>query len=709
MRKNLITIAIGTLFVLGGCSAPANNNTASSVTTTQSQASNVLLQTSPLQYHAPQYDKVVEADYLPAFRIAIKQSNAEIEQIVNNPAPVNFDNTLGAFERSGQLLTRVSSMFFNMSSLMSNDNMVAIQNEILPDLTAHEDNVFMNKKLFARVSELYQQKDQLKGEEKRLTEFYYNNFVRAGAKLTAAEQAKVRQINGELAKSTSAYGQNILSSFKNDVVLVTDVKELDGLSADEIASLKAEATNAGKSGYMITLVNTTGQPILAQLNNRALRERIWKVSTERATKTNGPLVIKLAKLRAEKAALLGYKNWASYSVANQMAKTPDAVYTILDNLAPKAVNKAKNEAKDIQAEMAKEGANFTLQPWDWAYYSAKVRNAKFQIDESQVKPYFEFNRVLNDGLFYAMNKLYGITIKPRNDLPVWEQDVTAYEVFDKDGTSLGLFYLDPYARPGKNGGAWMNEAITQSGLLNAHPVIYNALNIPKPAAGQPTLLTFDEVTTMFHEFGHALHGMFSDVKYPSIAGTATARDFVEYPSQFNEDWAINPQVLANYAKHYKTGKAIPTELLNKIMKSHTFNQGHDTTEYLAAAILDMEWHSISADTPISSVEKFEHAALAKHGIAYAPVPPRYKSNYFSHSFSGGYSASYYAYLWTELLAADTFAYMGQHGGLTLENGAKFRKEVLSKGNSEDLMGNYLDYKGSEPTIDALLKRRGLTE
>ena len=425
--------------------------------------------------------------------------------------------------------------------------------------------------------------------------------------------------------------------------------------------------------------------------------------------TNGPVLIKLAELRAQKAQLLGYPTWAAYVTADQMAKTPAAVYEILDDLAPKAVAKAEVEAQAIQAQIKASGGNFSVQPWDWAFYAEKVRKAKYDLDESVIKPYFELDRVLHDGLFFAMQKLYGITFKARKDLPVYHDDVQAFEVFNQDGSSIGLFYFDPYAREGKGGGAWMDEFVTQSELLKQKPVVYNVLNIPKPADGQPTLLTFDEVTTLFHEFGHAAHGLFSQVKYPSLAGTATARDFVEFPSQFNEDWDIDPQVIAHYAKHYQTGEAIPKALLDKLLAAHHFNQGFDTTEYLAAALLDMEWHSISAGTKIEDVAAFEQQALAKHGIDYAPAPPRYKSAYFSHAFSGGYSAGYYAYLWTEVFAADAFAYMAEHDGLNRDNGDKFRSRVLSMGNSQDLMQDYIDFRGAKPTVDALLKRRGLVD
>ncbi|WP_115718375.1 M3 family metallopeptidase [Gallaecimonas mangrovi] len=710
MRKTLIATAIGAALALSACSddpkaehqaAPAKEQSAMSA-----DHENVLMHKSTLQYQAPEFDKITVDDYLPAFKKGMQEHSAEIKAIADNSAAPTFENTIVAMEKSGTLLNRVSTVFGNLSGLVSNKQYQDIEAEMAPKLAAHSDSIYLNPTLFARIETIYKNKASLSKEDQRLTDFYYNNFVRAGAKLSAQDKAKIGEINGELAKLTSQFTTNILQSFKNETILVKDKSELAGLSDDEIASLAAAAKDAGKDGYMITLVNTTRQPILQHLDNRELRKKIWETSAHRA-QDNGPVLLKLVELRAEKAKLLGYPTWAAYVLEDQMAKTPDAVFDILDKLAPKAVAKAKSEAADIQAEIKKDGGDFKLQPWDWAYYAEKVRKAKYDLDESQVKPYFEFNNVLHDGLFYAMHKLYGITFKERKDLPVWNKDVMPFEVFDADGKSIGLFYEDPYARTGKSGGAWMSEWVTQSGLLGNHPVIYNALNIPKPAPGQPTLLTFDEVTTMFHEFGHALHGMFSDVKYPSLAGTNTPRDFVEFPSQFNEDWDINPEVISHYAKNYKTGAPIPKELLDKVLAAHKFNMGFDTTEYLGAALLDMEWHSIPAGTKIDDIDAFEHKALAKHGIDYAPVPPRYKSRYFSHIFSGGYSAGYYAYLWTEVFAADAFQYMKDNGGLTRENGDKFRKDVLSKGNSQDLMEDYIKFRGQKPTIDALLKRRGL--
>ncbi|QSX34998.1 M3 family metallopeptidase [Shewanella avicenniae] len=714
MRKTLIATAIGATLVLSACGESKTPSAETKAPETQTKAAapataeNVLLSKSPLDYEAPQYNKIHVSDFLPAFDAGLKQHNEQIQTIINNSEAPSFDNTIVAMEKNGQILDRTVRAFFQYSGLLSNDEIQKLEAEIMPRLTEHSDNIYMDPKLFARVQAIYDNKDQLTDVvDQRLVENYYNNFVRAGAKLSEADQAKLRELNGELSKLSTEFGQNILKSFKEDTILVTDKAQLAGLNDDEIGALADAAKKAGKEGYLITLVNTTRQPLLMSLDNRELRQKIWETSANRAKDLNGPIVIKEAELRADKAKLLGYATWADYKLADQMAGSPQAVFGILDDLAPKAVEKAKVEAADIQAEIKAAGGDFELQPWDWNYYAEKVRKAKYDLDESQTKPYFELDTVVNDGLFFAMNKLYGISFKPRTDLPVWEENVKAWEVLDADGSTIGLFYLDPYARTGKNGGAWMDEIVTQNFLKGQKPVVYNALNIPKPAAGQPTLLTFDEVSTMFHEFGHGIHGLFSQVKYPSLAGTSTARDFVEFPSQANEDWAIDPAVLANYAKHYKTGEPIPAELLKKIRAAASFNQGYNTVEYLGAALLDMEWHSIKPGTEIKDAQAFEAEALAKHGLDYAPIMPRYRSTYFSHAFSGGYNAGYYAYLWTEVFAADSFAHMTEMGGLKRENGDKYRATVLSQGNSHDLMQDYINFRGHKPTVDALLKRRGL--
>ncbi len=707
MKKTFVATAIAAAMALSACSSTANNTTTKAEEMAATTTDNVLLHESPLPYHTPQFDKIKTADYLPTFELGMQQHEAEIKAIAANPKPATFDNTILAMETSGALLNRVATVFFNLSSIKSNKEIQKIEATVAPKLAAHSDNIYLNPTLFARVKAVYDNKAALNSEDQRLVEYYYNNFVRAGANLSDEDKTTMRGLNEQITTLQTEFSQNILASFKNDTILVTDKAQLDGLSDSDIAGLKAAAEKAGKDGYMITLVNTTRQPILASLKNRTLREKIWRQSATRAMDVNGPIVLKLTHLRAQKAALLGYPNWASYTIADQMAKTPQNVFGILDDLAPKAVARAKREAADIEAVMHKDGVKGAVQPWDWAYYAEKVRKQKYDFDDSQVKPYFELNNVLENGLFFAMKKLYGITFKERHDLPLYVDDARAFEVFNADGSSIGLFFFDPYAREGKAGGAWMSEFVTQSFLQNNKPVVFNELNIVKPAPGEPTLLTFDETSTLFHEFGHAAHGLFSQVKYPSLAGTSTARDFVEFPSQFNEDWAILPEVLENYAKHYKTGEPIPQDLMKKAIKAAQFNQGFNTVEYLAAALLDMEWHMIGADETITDVEGFEQKALAKHGIDYAPVKPRYKSAYFSHTFAGGYSAGYYAYLWTEVLAADAFSYMQTVGGLTRENGDVFRREVLSKGNSEDLMENYIQFRGQKPTVDALLKRRGL--
>ncbi|MEO2268531.1 M3 family metallopeptidase [Pseudoalteromonas sp. YIC-656] len=716
MRLSVIAAAIAATTLLSACSEqPATNSQEQKPTAAQSAPAkevaqeNLFLRPSPLQYMAPEFDKITMDMYEPAFAAGIEEQKIEIDALAKNPGRPSFENTLVAMEESGEILKRVRAAFNNLSGLISNEEYQRIEAKMAPIMAEHRDNIYLNKDLFDRVAAIYKEKDKLSKEDQRLTEYYYKQFVRAGANLDADQKQRMREINAELSKLSTQFSQNVLKSFKEDTILVTDEAQLAGLGADEIASLKAAAEKAGKEGYLITLVNTTRQPILSSLENRELREKVWRASAMRAQQTNGPIAIKEAQLRAEKAQLLGFESWAHYQLDDRMAKTPGAVFTMLDDLAPKAVAKAKKEAEMIQAAIEKDGKDFELQPWDWAYYGAKVRAEMFDIDASLVKPYFEMNTVINDGLFFAMNKLYGITMKERNDIPTYHEDVFVWEVFNEDSSSVGLFYLDPYAREGKRGGAWMSSYVGQNHLEGTKPVIYNAQNIPKPAEGQLTLMTFSEVTTMFHEFGHAIHGLFSDVKYPSLAGTATARDFVEFPSQANEDWNIEPSVLANYAKHYQTGEPIPQELLEKLLKSHTFNQGFDTTEYLAAALLDMEWHSIAPGTQIEDVAQFEKAALERHGIDYYPVPPRYKTCYFSHIFAGGYSAGYYAYLWTEVFAADAFAHMQNEGGLTRKNGDHYRKEVLSRGNSRDLMQSYVEFRGQQPTTDALLKRRGLVD
>lgn len=725
MKKTLVATAVAAVLALGACTdnkpaAPAQNAAAPAEATTAPAepaaavtAENPLLKRSSLQYQAPEFDKIKTEHFLPAMLQGIEEHAKEIEAIANNAEPATFENTIVAMEKTGELLGRSAGIFFNLSGSDSNPEILKIQAEISPKLAAHSDNINLNPALFARVKAVYDNRASLNldAESLRLTEVIYERFVRAGALLNDEQKTKIRALNEESSKLTTKFGQNLLQVTKDIAIFVDDKAKLAGFSAAEIAAAAEGAKAKGQDGkYVIEITNTTRQPALAQLENRELRQQIWEASAYRATKgetDNRPIVARLAEIRAERAKLLGFETHAHFALDQSMAKTPKAVMDMLGSMAPTVVENTKKEAAAIQDMIKQSGGTYELQPWDWEFYAEKVRKAKYDLDENEVKPYFEFNRVLHDGVFYTMNKLHGITFKKRPDLPVYHPDVEAYEVFDADGTSLAIFYADYFAREGKRGGAWMSSFVEQSDLLGDKPVVVNVMNIPKGPAGEPTLVSYDNVTTIFHEMGHGLHGIFSKVKYPTLAGTSVSRDFVEFPSTFQEDWAAHPDVIGNYAKHYKTGEAIPAELLAKIIKSRSFNQGFDTLEYMSAALLDMEWHSIPAGTKIESVEKFEADALKKHGVDLAVVPPRYKSTYFSHSMGGGYSAGYYAYMWSEILAADAYAFVQQQGGLTLENGANFRKNIMAVGNTKDPMEAYKAFRGKEPTTDALLIRRGL--
>ncbi|WP_226704788.1 M3 family metallopeptidase [Microbulbifer elongatus] len=721
MRKSLLAVAI---VAVAACSeAPNENKTAQSadVGKTQSVADlatpnaqdNPLLKPSSLQYQAPDFSQIKDVHFEPAFEQGMHEHLKEIQAIANNPEPASFNNTIVAMEQSGELLTRVSRIFFNLVGSDSNEARRALQSKLAPKLAAHSDSIYLNGDLFARVEQLYNQRveKELDAESARLLENTYEKFVKAGAKLSEEQKVTLRALNEEHSTLTTQFSQNLLKLSKDIAVVVDEKSELDGLTENQIKAAAEAATAAGHEGkYLISITNTTRQPVLTSLKNRELRQRIWEASANRGTSgelDNRPLVKRLVQIRAQKADLLGYGNWAEYQLTSTMAEKPENVFSMLSSMVPAVVNNTKAEQADIQAMIEAEGGDFEVQPWDWAYYAEKVRQAKYELDESEVREYFEFNRVLKDGLFYTMNRLYGITFKPRPDLPVYHPDVQAFELFDHDGESLAIFYADYFAREGKRGGAWMSSFVGQSGLLEQKPVVVNVMNIPKGPEGEATLVSFDHVTTMFHELGHGLHGMLSSVHYPSLAGTAVSRDFVEFPSTFEEDWASHPEVLANYAYHYKTGEAIPEELLAKVLKAKNFNMGFDTLEYMSAALLDMEWHSLPADAEQQDVQKFEAEALAKHGVDLAAVPPRYKSTYFAHSIGGGYSAGYYAYMWSEILAADAFAYLRERGGLTRKNGDLYRKNILEVGNSRAPMESYVKFRGKEPTTDALLIRRGL--
>ncbi|WP_343731017.1 M3 family metallopeptidase [Duganella sp.] len=677
-------------------------------------AGNPLATASSLPFHYPAFDKIKDEHFIPAFNEGMRQQLKEIEAIANNKAAPSFDNTVVAMEKSGALLTRVQTVFYNLQGANTNDKLDAIDSEMSPKLAAHSDAIFLNPKLWARVKSLYEKRESLKldAESKHLLERYHTDFVRAGAQLSAADKEKLKAINGDIAKLQTAFTQNVLKETNASALVVDSRAELAGMSDAAIDAAAAAAKAKGMDGkFLVAVVNTSGQPPLAELTNRATREKLMALSLARGSRggefDSRELVLKIAKARAEKATLLGYANFAAYSLEDQTAHDTASVNKLLSELAKPAVNNARKEAADLQAVVDAEKGGFQIGAADWAYYTDKVRAQRFAFDENQLKPYFELDNVLINGVFYAANKLYGLTFKERKDLPVYNPDVRVFDVFDADGKQLAIFLADMYARSNKQGGAWMNEYISQSSLLGTHSVVANHLNIPKPPAGEPTLLTYDEVKTAFHEFGHALHGMFSNVKYPRFSGTSVPRDFVEYPSQVNEMWAVWPAVLSNYAKHYKTGAPMPKELLDKVIASKKFNQGFMTTEYLAASLLDQRWHQLTPAQIPTDVLGFEAQSLKDMGVDFAPVPPRYRTTYFSHSFSGGYSAGYYAYLWSEKLDADTVEWFKENGGLQRKNGDWFRAKLLSRGGTDDAMNLFRNFRGRDPVIEPLLDRRGL--
>ncbi|QOY94415.1 M3 family metallopeptidase [Massilia sp. UMI-21] len=680
-------------------------------------ASNPFARPSSLPLNYPAFDKIKNEHFLPAYAAGMAEHLREIDAIAANRAAPTFDNTIVAMERAGQMLARVAATFSNLQTANTNDVLDAVDREMSPRLAAHNDAIYLNPALFQRIKTLHAKRATLglDAESLHLLERVYKEFVRAGANLSAADKDKLKKYNAEIASLQSDFSQRVLKEANASALVVDTREELDGFSDAELNAAAAEAQQRGLKGkYAIAIVNTSSQPALAVLKNRKTRERLMAASLDRGSHggqfDSRDLVLKLVKLRAERAALLGYPNYAAYSQELETARNPAAVNKLLAELAKPAVNNARKEAAEIQKVIDKEhGAKdgFQVASWDWPMYQDKVRAAKYNFDENQLRPYFELNRVLVDGVFFAATKEFGITFKERKDLPVYDPDVRTFDVFDTDGKQLAIFIFDPYARGNKQGGAWMNEYVSQSTLLGKRPVVGNHLNIPKPPQGQPTLLTYDEVRTAFHEFGHALHGMFSNVKYPHFSGTNVPRDFVEYPSQVNEMWATWPEVLANYAKHHETGAPMPKELLDKVVASKKFNQGYLTTEYLAASLLDQRWHQLKPNQIPGDVLAFEAKALKDAGVDYAPVPPRYRTTYFSHSMNGGYSAGYYAYLWSEKLDADTVQWFTQSGGLSRKNGDHFRKTLLSRGGSAEAMDLFRDFRGRDPVIEPLLERRGL--
>jgi peptidyl-dipeptidase Dcp len=680
--------------------------------------SNPLLAPSVLPYQYPPFDQIKDEHFGQGLDAGMVEQLKEVRGIADNAEKPTFTNTVVALERSGQLLTRVNQIFSNLTSAHTNPALQELESSFAPKLAAHSDAILLDPKLFARVQALYDQRASLDldPESKFVLERYYRDFVRAGAKLSEPDKTKLKAMNAEIAMLETSFTQNVQKEKNASSVVVDNRAELAGMDENEIATAADAAKQAGKPGkFVIPLLNTSGQPALTTLQNRALRERIMKASLARGSQggefDNRSVVSHLAKIRAERAVLLGQPNHAAYQLEEQTARTVATVNKLLSDLAPPAVANARREAADLQQMIDREKGGFQLTAADWAFYAEKVRQERYAFDESQLKPYFELNHVYLDGIFYAAHQLYGITLKERHDLPVYQPDVRVFEVFDADGSPLAIYILDPYARDSKRGGAWMSEYVSQSGLMATKPVVANHLNVPKPPDKEPTLMTFDEVNTAFHEFGHALHGIFSNVHYPRFSGTTVPRDFVEYPSQVNEMWATWPEVLKNYAKHYKTGEPMPTALLDKVLAAEKFNQGFATTEYLAAALLDQAWHQLSpAEVPDTEhVIEFEAAALKRLGVDFPPVPPRYRTTYFSHVFAGGYSAGYYSYLWSEVLDADSVEWFKEHGGLKRENGDRFRQSLLSRGGAEEALVLFKNFTGRDPYIEPLLKRRGLDQ
>jgi len=693
--------------------AAANNSTETETVTAEK---NPFYSKSELYLNYPAFDRISVQHYAPAYEKGMADQMAEIEAIANQEEAPTFDNTLVAMEQSGQILDRVDRVFSAMTSAHTNDDLEEIRTDIAPKKSAHNDRIYLNDRLFQRFKTLNEQKDsmELDPESYRLISEYYKKFVRAGALLSTDDKERLQALNTELASLKTSFSQNVLNEVNRLAIVVDTEEELVGLSEEAIAAAALAASERDMEGkYVIALLNTSGQPALSSLQDRGLRESIHKASLSRGSSggefDNRAIVVRVAEIRAERATLLGFENHAAFELDNRTARTTGAVNERLAMLAPPAVANAKREAADLQAMIEAEGGDFELASWDWDFYTEKVRKDRYDFDATQLKPYLELNSVLNNGVFFAAEQVFGITFKERTDLPVYQEDIRTWEVFDKDGTTLALFIGDFYARSSKRGGAWANSYVLQSRLMGTRSVVANHLNIPKPPEGEPTLMTWDEVTTMFHEFGHALHAMFSNVNYPKFAGTSVPRDFVEFPSQVNEMWAVWPEILENYAVHYQTGEPMSPELLEKVLATQKFNQGFATTEYLASSLLDQSWHQLKAeDVPhADGLLAFEAQALNDAGVTLSAIPPRYRSTYFSHIISSSYSAGYYSYIWSEVLDADTVKWFKENGGMKRENGDHFRLSLLSRGGSEDAMTIFRNFRGAEPDIQPLLERRGL--
>ncbi|KGL52097.1 Dipeptidyl carboxypeptidase [Pantoea ananatis] len=675
---------------------------------------NPFFNVSSLPYHTPPFDQIQETDFLPALQAGMEEKRQEVLAIATNPEAATFLNTCEALEKSGQLLTRVSLVFNAMTSAHTSPYLQQVDEDIAPQLTALNDEIMLNRPLFSRIDQVYLQRNQLDAESKRLVEVLWQRFQLAGANLPETQKQQLKALNQEAARLSTQFTNKLLAATKAGGLVVNDVQQLAGLSPSDLAVAQAAAAARGlENAWLLVLQNTTQQPALQSLEERPTRQALFHAAMTRSEKNDDndtrALVLRLAQVRAEQAKLLGFASFAAWQLQDQMAKTPDAAFAFMRNIVPAARARAEREAAAIQQTIDSQQGNFTLAAWDWNFYAEQVRRAQYDLDESQIKPYFELNSVLEKGVFWAATQLYGIRFTQRHDLPVYHPDVQVYEIFDTDGSGMALFYTDFFKRDSKGGGAWMSNFVNQSTLLDEKPVIYNVCNYTKPANGEPALLSWDDVITLFHEFGHTLHGLFASQRYPSLSGTETPRDFVEFPSQINEHWASEPQVFRHFARHYQTGEAMPAALHEKIIKAGKFNKGYEMTELLAAALLDLHWHSLEGKTPVQSVDAFEQQALRSDGIDLAAVPPRYRSSYFQHIWGGGYSAGYYAYIWTQMLADDGYQWFVEHGGLTRENGDIFRQKILSRGNSSDLKALYESWRGGAPQLEPMLKNRGLAE
>lgn len=715
MRKTRVPHFGTKLFILigAGAMAIASSATADLAAADDFGPNNPFFAPSTLPFQAPPFDKIKDSDYQPAIEAGMAQQREEMKTIAENPAVPTFENTIVAMEKTGRLFDRAMSAFNCVTGANLNPELQKVQEIEAPKLAAHNDAIFLDAKLFQRIKTLYEKRDSLKldPESYQLLDWYYKKFVHSGANLSEADKTTLKKLNEEESTLSQNFVTKLLAATKDGALVTTDKNALAGLTDAQLTAAAEAAKGRKVEGYVVPLQNTTQQPDLTALQHRPTRQTLFENSWNRAER-GGPndtreTISRLAQLRSEKAKLLGFPNYGAWKLEDQMAKSPEAALRFMDSLVPGTTAKAHTEAADIQALIDSQKGGFQLQPWDWEFYADQVRKAKYDLDEAQIKPYFELNNVLQNGVFYAANQLYGITFKERRDIPIYQSDVRVFEVTDANGKPLALWYCDYFKRDNKNGGAWMDVLVGQSKLLGTIPVVFNVANFAKPAPGQPALLSFRDVTTMFHEFGHALHGMFADTTYPTLSGTAVARDFVEFPSQFNEHWALYPDVFQHYAKHYQTGEAMPADLVAKIKKSKTFNQGYDFTEIVAAAQLDMQWHTLPPGTPLQQPDEFEKKALEKTHLLLSYVPSRYRSSYFAHIWGGGYSAGYYAYIWSEMLDDDAYQWFEEHGGMTRANGDRFRKMILSRGNTEDLEKMYVAWRGAGPKTEPMLKERGL--